>query len=457
MLASAAMVRNNSLALALVILTLGLPMSAAAANGDWPHWRGPLGTGVSPDGDPPARFSPTENVKWKWQDPGLAFSSPIVWGDRVFVTTVVPNPAGAASAEPEQKGIFGLEHPTVPQRFTVVALDRETGRELWSRVAREVVPHEGYHKTLSSYANMSPTTDGERLYVSFGSRGLYAYDFSGELLWSRDFEVAMHIFNRFGESSSPALHGDTLVLSFDHDGPQSSFVVAVDKRNGEIKWRRDRDEKTDWSSPIIVEHQGKSQVVLSGGNFARAYDLESGEELWKVSGLTKGPVPAPVPGPGMVYLASGTNGQAFKAMRLGGSGDLTGTDFEAWTLAKSVSYNPTPLLWGDELYMLKDVMSGNTFVSAFDAGTGTPRYQDGRLPQAWTIKASPVGAAGRIYLASEEGDVIVLARGAALEVLGVSSMDEQILATPAIAGRDLFLRTRAHLWRLAEAPPAAAE
>ena len=155
----------------------------------------------------------------------------------------------------------------------------------------------------------------------------------------------------------------------------------------------------------------------------------------------------------MVYLASGTNGQVFKAMRLGGSGDLTGTEFEAWTLAKSVSYNPTPLLWGDELYMLKDVMSGNTFVSAFDAGTGAPHYQDGRLPQAWTIKASPVGAAGRIYLASEEGDVIVLARGPALEVLSVNAMDEQILATPAIAGRDLFLRTRAHLWRLAEASP----
>jgi outer membrane protein assembly factor BamB len=200
---------------------------------------------------------------------------------------------------------------------------------------------------------------------------------------------------------------------------------------------------------MIVEHEGRAQVVLTGANFARAYDLESGDEVWKVSGLTRGPVPAPVPGTGMVFLASGTNGQAFKAMRLGGSGDLTGTDFEAWTLAKSVSYNPTPLLWGDELYMLKDVMSGNTFVSMFDAGTGAPSYQDSRLPQAWTIKASPVGAAGRIYLSSEEGDVIVLARGPVLEVLAVNEMDEQILATPAIAGPDLFLRTRGHLWRIA--------
>lgn len=420
--------------------------SLAAGAGDWPYWRGPLATGVAPEGDPPVEWSDTENVSWRYRDPGLGFSSPIVWKDQVFITTAIRVLEPGEPEPPPQRYMLGEKEPAHRQQFVVLAVDRETGQERWRRVAREALPHEGHHGRLSSYANMSPVTDGKRVYASFGSQGVYAYDLAGEPVWSRDFNVKMRMYNRFGESSSPALHGDTLVLSFDHQ--EQSFIVALDSATGEVRWREDRDENTTWTSPHILEHEGKAQVVVAAHNFVRGYDLESGEVLWKVTGMTRSVIPTPVSGHGMVFVASGTNGQAFKAIRLGGSGDLTGTDAEVWSLNKGTPYNPSPLLWGDELYLLKDIMSGNTFLSAFNAHTGEQYYFQNRLPQSYTIKASPVGAGDKIYLCTEEGDVLVLKRGKELEVLAVNSMDEMFLASPAVAGNELFLRSREHLYRI---------
>ncbi len=434
-----------------VAAALALPVAGTEpddTSANWPHWRGPVGTGLAPVGNPPVEFSPEKNVRWVWSDPGLAFSSPIVWGDTVFVSTVLEKQGPDVPEEPEQKGIFGQEELAVPRQFTLVSIDRDTGEEHWRKIAHEAIPHEGHHKTLSSFSNMSPVTDGERVYVSFGSQGLFAYDFEGNLAWQLEFGVEAKMFNRFGEASSPALFGDTLVLSFDHEG--DSFIVAVNKHDGSVLWRRERDDEgTNWSSPIIIEHDGRPQVVLSGSTFVRSYDLETGEVLWKVSGMTKGPIPVPVLGHGMVYLASGTNGQAFKAVKLGGSGDLTGTEAEVWTLQKGVPYNPSPLLWGDEIYLVKEGMSGPTFISALDARTGEEHYFNARLPESYVIRASPVGAGDQIYLATEEGDMLVLRRGPKLEVLAVNPMGEQILATPAVAGDELFVRTRGHLYCIA--------
>ena len=436
----------------LVLLTIASAAQAAGpdvvVDSNWPTWRGPLGTGVAPDADPPTEWNTEKNVRWRYEDPGLGFSSPIVWGDRVFITTVASSRQAAAAPEPEQRGVFGAQRLTTPRDFLLIALDRETGDEIWRRIAIEAIPHEGYHKTLSSFANMSPTTDGEHVFVSFGSRGVYAYDFDGELLWKRDFHVKMEMFNRFGEASSPALHGDTVVVSFDHEG--DSFIAALDKGSGETLWRKDRDESTSWTSPFIFEHRGQAQVVVNGNLFVDSYDLETGDILWKITGMTKAPIPGPVYGHDMVFLASGTNGQAFKAVRLGGEGDLTDTDAEVWSLNKGVPYNSTPLLWGDEIYLLKEGMRGPTFISALDARTGKQHYFNARLPESWVIRSSPVGASGKIYLCSEEGDVIVMRRGTELEVLAVNTMDELMLATPAIAGRDIFIRTREHLYRIAQ-------
>lgn len=437
-----------------LLLLLFLVSTATAIEPDapiednWPTWRGPLGTGVAPNADPPTEWDREKNVRWIWEDPGLAFSSPIVWNDRVFITTVVVNHAAAEVPEPEYRGMLGAKSLTAPRQFFVIALDRETRREVWRRLSTEAIPHEGHHGNLSSFANMSPVTDGESVFVSFGSQGVYAYDLEGELQWSRDFGVKLKMFNRFGEASSPAVYGDVVVLSFDHEG--DSFIEAVDKHSGKTLWRRDREESSNWTSPFIFEHDGTPQVVLSGGVFVNSYDLATGEILWKISGMTRGPIPTPVHGHGMVYLASGTNGQVFKAVKLGGTGDLTGTEAEIWTLAKGVPYNSTPLLWGDEIYLLKEGMRGPTFISGLDARTGQQHYLNARLPETWVIRASPVGAGDKIYLSSEEGDVIVLKRGKKLEVLAVNSMDEQMLATPAIAGGDLFVRTRERLYRISQ-------
>lgn len=448
--------RSTPISLALLGLALALPAAGLEtnvdANANWPHWRGPKGTGVAPSSSPPIEFSTEKNVKWVWADPGLGFSSPIVWDDTVFVTTVMKSDDPQAPQELEHRGVFGAQNLKTPRLFLLVAIDRESGQERWRRIAREAVPHEGFHRTLSSFSNMSPVTDGTLVFVSFGTQGLFAYDFDGELLWQQDFKVQMKMFNRFGEASSPALWGDTLVLSFDHDG--DSFVVAVDKNDGRILWRRERqDEGTNWSSPSIIVHEGRPQVVVNGSAFVRTYDLETGETLWRISGMTNAPIPMPVPGDGMVYLASGTNGQAFTAVRLGQNGDLTGTEAEAWKLNKGVPYSSTPLLWGDEIYLVKEGMRGPTFVSALDASTGAVHYFNARLPDSYVIRSSPVGAGDQIYLGTEEGDVLVLRRGAELEVLAINPMNELILATPAIAGDDLFIRTRGHLYRISETSP----
>ena len=427
-----------------LILARGGLSAAAEAEDQWGYWRGPWATGVAPRSDAPLAWSATEKIKWRLDVPGLGFSTPIVWEDKIFLTSAVPVFPAGVEPTPRPRGIFGEQQPTIPERFMVLCVDRATGAIVWERVAIETIPHEGHHSALSSYANASPVTDGERVYVNFGSRGLYAYDLEGNLLWSRDFGVKMRVFNRFGESCSPALYDNTLVLQFDHDA--GSFAAAVDKRDGSLLWRIDREENTSWTSPHILVHDGRPQVVLNGTNFVRGHDLATGDLIWKFTGMTRGVIPTPVSGLGMVFVASGTNGQAMKAVRLGGSGDLTGTPWEVWGLTKGTPYNPTPLLWGEELYLIKDQTRGGTFVSCFNARTGEAYYEQARLPQPYTIKASPVGAGDKIYLLSEEGDAIVLRRGPTFEVLSINPMGEMFLASPAVAGGELYLRSRERLY-----------
>ena len=395
--------------------------------------------------DAPIHFSATEGVKWKTEIPGRGMSSPIVWGDRVFVTTAVATEQAAPADRSRRRSRMRL----VPHEYRLLAIDRRTGDVVWSRTAITVTPHERYHRSNSSFANASPVTDGERVYAFFGSQGLYAYDFEGHLMWARDFGVKMEALNHFGEASSPALHGDTLVLLFDHQ--QQSFIEAVDKHTGETKWRHLRDEETSWTSPAIVEHEGRLHVVASAGNFITSYDLITGEEIWRASGMTPHPVPTPVAGNGLLIAASGSAERRVMAIRLDASGDLDGTDAIVWELDKAAPYNPSPLLWGDYLYLVRDggLSSGTSRLSLFDARTGRAHYAEERLPDAYTIKASPVGAGGKVYLATEEGDVVVLRRRPELEVIAVNSFDERFIASPAIAQGELFLRSTRHLFCIA--------
>ena len=402
---------------------------------NWPQWRGPSGTGVAPVSDAPTRFSASEGIKWKTPIPGKGHSSPIVWGDRVFVTTAVATEEPRPTETPRRR-----RTRLVPHEFRVIAIDRASGEVVWSRTAITATPHEGYHRAKSSFANASPITDGERLYAFFGSRGLHAYDMDGGLAWSRDFGVEMETYGPFGEGSSPALHGDTIVVVFDHEG--QSFIEAVDKNSGETRWKQLRDEATSWATPLVVVHEGRPQVVASGGSFIISYDLATGEELWKTRGMTPHPIPTPVFGNGLIIAASGTTERRIRAIRIGHEGDLTGSDAIAWRHDRAAPYSPSPLLWGSELYVVRDgaLGTGASRFSLFDARTGESYYVRRRIPGGYDIKASPVGAGDNVYLLSEQGDVIVLRRGPAFEVVAVNPMGEEFVASPAVAGGELFLR-----------------
>jgi outer membrane protein assembly factor BamB len=294
------------------------PPSSASDPGDaaahqWPQWRGPLATGVAPHADPPVEWSEDRNVRWKIALPGKGHSTPIIWEDHVFVTTAVPY--GTARA-PEYSGAPG-GHDEVPithrHRFMVIALDRRHGRILWERILREDLPHQGGHRT-ASLASASPVTDGEHLFTYFGSWGLYGLDLDGALLWEVDLG-RLNTLHGHGEGSSPALYGETLIINWDHEG--DSFIVAFDKRTGKQRWKTPRERASSWTTPIVVEQDGRAQVVVSGSNRVRGYDLASGVMIWECSGLSKENVASsPVAGHGMIFTGSTYDRPGLLAVRL---------------------------------------------------------------------------------------------------------------------------------------------
>ncbi|MFM7213676.1 MAG: PQQ-binding-like beta-propeller repeat protein [Verrucomicrobiota bacterium] len=443
---------------ALPMLALMTGFGATAATSEvqnWPAWRGPLGNGVAPGANPPMEWSESRNVVWKVAVPGRGSSTPIVWGDQVFLLTAIPEgvepptpgegPEGSGRGGPGGRGGRG-ETPSQPQRFTVIALGRDDGKVRWQQTARVQVPHEGHHKD-HGFASASPVTDGRVLIASFGSFGVFAYDLKGKLIWEKDLGD-MRTRNSFGEGSSPALHGTTVVVLWDHEG--EDFIVALDTRDGRELWRQRRDEPTGWSTPLIVEHGGKTQVVVNGTNKVRAYDLATGSLLWECSGQTANAIPTPVADQGSVIVMSGFRGSALQVIRLGGSGDLRGTDAIVWSHNKGTPYVPSPLLYGGRLYFL----SGNTaMLSIFDARTGKPEVEMERLNGLTGVYASPVGAAGRVYLAGREGGVVVLKEGPKVEVLATNRLDDGFDASPAVAGNRLYLRGRVSLYCLGEPKP----
>ncbi len=413
------------------LLHIALDGAEAPADRYWPQWRGPQSTGVAPHADPPIEWSETKNVRWKIELPGRGSSSPIVWGDRIFLTTAIPSgTSGAASHEPRG----GIE-PRVPHRFVVVALDRRTGKVVWERVAREEAPHEATHQDNGTWASSSAVTDGEHVIASFESRGIYAFDLDGTPVWQADLgDKKMR--NEFGEGSTPALHGNRLVVVWDHQG--GSFVAALDKRTGKELWRSARDEIDTWATPLVVEHGGRAQVIVSGMNRLRSYDLETGAVIWHTEGLTMNPIPSPVAGGGMVFATSGFRGNSLKAIRLAGAkDDITGTPAVAWTLDRDTPYVPSPLLYDGVLYILK---TNNGLLSAFDAKTGTPVYQLQRLEKAPNVFASPVAAAGRVYIAGRDGVTVVLRHGRQFEVIAENTLDDGFDASPALIDGEIIMR-----------------
>jgi outer membrane protein assembly factor BamB len=453
--------RRMALAAVAAVLMMGsVPISSAPGPGDWPYWRGPAADGMAV-GDAPVTWSATENVKWKTELPGLGNSSPVIWGDYIFVTTAIKT--GAAAVAPESAPAAALQGPPpggrsfggggrggpggggggaqVEHKFDVLALDRKTGKILWQRTAKTAVPHEGGHNQYGSFASNSPVTDGTYVYAFFGSRGMYCYDFTGKLVWEKDFGVQMRMKMAFGEGMAPVLAGDRLVLVFDHEG--DSFMAVLDKKTGKELWRATRDEKTNWAAPLVVDWQGHQQIVVAATQRVRSYDLDTGKLIWECAGLGANTIPQPVRQGDLVFVMSGYQNPKLMAIRLGREGDLTGTDAVVWTQTRGNSYTASPVVFDNKLYVLTDT----GMFSCYNAKTGEPFYQMTRLPKTYSFKSSPVGANGKLYLASENEDVVVLKMGETFEVLATNTMTDQVfIATPAIAGGELFLRSKTTLF-----------
>ena len=452
--------RSRSCVLTLAaIVSLGLtpdaqrgPSSPPAA---WPHWRGPARTGVAA-GPAPIEWSDAKNVAWKVEIPGRGHSTPVVWGDRIFLTTAVPTgrraeaPPGAAGGGFGRGGFGGRrggdggsgageEH-----RFEVMALNRSDGRVVWRQVATTATPHEGYHQMYGSFASNSPTTDGERVYAFFGSRGVYVYDLDGRPLWHKDFGVQMRMFNGFGEGVGPLVDDGRLILLFDHE--DTGFLTMLDGASGREVWRTARTEGTNWAAPIVVTHGGRKQIVVNSPRKVRGYDYESGRPIWEVAGLGQNTIPLPVQHQDLVLSMSGFRNPALIAIRLGREGDLAGTDAVVWTMNRGLWYSASPVLYEGKLYFITDT----GMVSCVDAATGQPVYQQARLPKPYNIKASPVLAGGHLYFATEDEDVVVAKVGATLDVVSTNKLtDQSFIASPVVVDGDMFLRSRTHLFRIA--------
>ncbi|MGI9455720.1 MAG: PQQ-binding-like beta-propeller repeat protein [Aeoliella sp.] len=420
---------------------------------NWHHWRGPDANGVAAMADPPVRWSEEENIKWKIEIPGKGSATPIVWNDRIFVLTAIETDrkpdSNSANSAPEEssgrrRGGFGsVPSPQNYFSFVVLCYDRKTGEKLWEEVATEAVPHESRHLT-ATFASGSPITDGNLIYATFGSRGIYCYDMQGSFQWSRDLGD-MRTRNEFGEGASPTLHEQTLVVPWDHEG--QSFVTALDSQTGEPRWKVERDEATTWATPLVVDVDGVDQVVLHGTNRVRSYDLNDGRLIWECGGQAFNPVATPIAADGLVYCTTGRRGYAMSAIPLSAEGDITGTEEIAWNRTDSGAYVSSPVIYKGQVYHVKEC---NAILSCLDAKTGEALFGPKRLPGLRNIYASIVAASDRIYITDREGKTLVLRHGPELEVLATNALDEGADASLVLVGKEIFLRSEQHLYCITE-------
>jgi outer membrane protein assembly factor BamB len=421
-------------------------MAAQQPTDRWPHWRGPSHAGVAA-GDVPLTWSDTANVTWKIEIPGRGYSTPVVWGDRLFLTTAIPTGKKSVESAPAagRRGAGGGSGAGEEHRFEVMAVDRATGKVLWQRTATTAVPHEGYHHIYGSFASNAPATDGQRVYAFFGSRGLFVYDLNGRPLWQKDLGLKMQMRLAFGEGTGVVVDDGRIYLQFDHQG--EGFVVALNAADGKELWRAPRMENSSWSTPLVVTHAGAKQLVVTADTKVKAYDVNTGKVIWEVAGLGTNPIPQPVQHGDLVLVMSGYRSPRLMAVKLGRTGDLTGTDAVVWETIRGTSYTASPALRDGRLYVIAD----NGMMSVFDAATGTPHYIQTRLPKPYNFKASPLVVGDRVYLATEEGDVVVVKTGDSFEVLATNTLtDQSFIASPIVVGNDLYLRSRTHLFRVSK-------
>lgn len=437
------------LAAFVIALTAVAPYTLnAAPKHNWAQWRGPDGNGISVETNLPAEWSDSKNIKWKTPIPGRGHSSPVVWDNKIFLTTdiegdVVP---GAKAIEHMDEG-KPFKHPDSvgadrKHSMRVLCVDRATGKILWERTAYEGTVYDDRHRK-SSYASPTPATDGTYVFAYFGTEGLYCYDFSGKQLW----KVSPGPIGTLGmgTGTSPVLFENTVILQCDEEAGAKSYIVALDKKTGKEVWKTPRKVQVSWSTPLIVKGPQRTELITSGNELIISYDPKTGKELWTATGHSSNAIATPLAGNGMVFVYAGFPVKKTIAITLGGSGDLSKTKNIAWQYDKGTAYVPSSILYGDYLYLLSD----RGIITCLEAKTGKVVYEGGRIPVPATFTASPVAFDGKILLTSEDGDTFVIRAGPKHEVIATNSLSEPVYASPAISDGMIFIRGEKDLFCIA--------
>ena len=405
---------------------------------NWPQWRGPRGQGVSEEKNLPLEWSPTKNIKWKTPVPGRGHSSPIVWGNRVFVTTSIEGPAipGAAAVKHViNNQVVKLPDTTGAERshtLKLMCIDVETGKVLWEQTVHDGRVYDDRQKA-NTYASSTPATDGRYVYAFFGSEGLYCYDFDGKQIWKASLGGIAKM--GYGEGTSPLIHENLVIVQADTELGQGSFIAALDKTTGKQVWKTPRKNRASWSTPVLVRGSKRVELIASGAESVVSYDPLTGKELWQAEGLISHAIPTPLVGDDTVFVYAGSHDKRGYTVRLSDNKVL-------WRHDKGTAYVASGVLYDGNIYLISD----GGIMTSLDAKTGQLRYEGGRPPVATTFFASPVAFDGKVLITSQDGDTFVIAAGPKHEILKTNSVGEPVYASPAISGGRIFIRGAQHLY-----------
>jgi outer membrane protein assembly factor BamB len=433
----------------LIALSLLAPSSSGFTFNisNWSQWRGPEGTGLSNETGLPIEWGAGKNIKWSAAIPGQGHSSPIVWGNKVFLTTDIEGEtvAGAKAVEHKLGGKVFVHPDSVganrKHTFKLLCFDRGTGKALWEQTAYQGTVYDDRHRK-GSYAAPTPATDGDRVYAWFGGEGdgLYCYDSDGKLIWKTAVGKIANI--GMGPGSSPVIFENVVILQCDEDEGKSSFIVALDKKTGKEVWKASRKVQASWSTPLIVKTSQRVELITSGNEWVISYDPKTGKELWQAKGHGSNAIPTPLAGHGMVFVYAGFPAKKTMAIKLGGTGDISDSSNIIWQYEKGTAYVPSSILYGDYIYLMTD----RGILTCLDAKTGKTVYEGGRIPVPASFTASPVAFDGKILLTSEDGDTYVIKAGPKYEVLATNSVGEPVYASPAISDGMIFIRGEKNLY-----------
>jgi outer membrane protein assembly factor BamB len=437
---------NVALVICLLATLAVYSITASAAGSNWAQWRGPESQGISQEKNLPTEWDATKNVQWKTPLAGRGHSSPIVWENRIFLTTAVeggPAPADH-KAYKHMLGDKEFKHPDWAgsdkiHTMKVVSFDAQSGKLLWEKTAYEGPVFDHRHKR-NTYASPTPVTDGRYVIASFGSEGVYCYDFSGKQLWKVSLGGIPTL--GMGAGTSPVLFNNLVILQCDQNTGENSFIVALDKKTGKEVWRTARKVQASWSTPVIVKTQSRTEMITNGNEWTISYDPATGKELWRCKGVESNAIHTPMVGHGLVIVSAGYPAKRTIAIKLGGSGDLTGTPSVVWKYEKGTAYVASPILYGDYVYIISD----KGVITCLDAKTGEVKYEGGRVPVPASFMGSPVAFDGKILITSDDGDTFVVKAGAAHEILRTNSLAEPIFTTPALANGKIYIRGDKNLY-----------